>query len=278
MRTRNLGALTNYEVEKYLEKNDILFIPVGCVELHGPLPMDCEYVAAQCIAMLLAEKFDALVLPYVSYSYPGSTDIGRGTVRLSIEGGIHYLKELLKSLFRQGFRRIVFFSTHEPVYLTVAPVMNEILDEENISMMYSDIMMLFNEAKMSGEYKQFDKMLFGAYKIMGRLEDIPLALDDPKVICKEDSDLSGCVPESAKALGLHGGLHQSFWKFGNVLEHGGNSHVVYTEEERLSLATEGEALIRELVSKVDFSEKLDALKELNVFHKEVVMKTYNSWT
>ena len=38
MRTRNLGALTNYEVEAYLEHSDIIFIPGGTAEPHNPLP------------------------------------------------------------------------------------------------------------------------------------------------------------------------------------------------------------------------------------------------
>ncbi len=34
MRTRNMTALTNWEVDRYLERNDVIFIPVGTVELH----------------------------------------------------------------------------------------------------------------------------------------------------------------------------------------------------------------------------------------------------
>ena len=44
MRTRSLPSLTNTEVEAYLSRNDIIFIPVGNVEVHGGLPEDCEYV------------------------------------------------------------------------------------------------------------------------------------------------------------------------------------------------------------------------------------------
>lgn len=33
MRTRLMTQLTNFEVEQYLEHNDLIFIPVGTVEL-----------------------------------------------------------------------------------------------------------------------------------------------------------------------------------------------------------------------------------------------------
>jgi creatinine amidohydrolase len=44
MRARLLSSLTNIEVEQYLKRNDIIFIPVGTVEAHGGLPLDCEYI------------------------------------------------------------------------------------------------------------------------------------------------------------------------------------------------------------------------------------------
>ena len=40
MRTRILGKLNNYEVEEYLERNSIIFVPVGTVELAGRKPLE----------------------------------------------------------------------------------------------------------------------------------------------------------------------------------------------------------------------------------------------
>ena len=34
LRSRFLSKLTNTEVEKYLEQNDIIIVPVGTVEMH----------------------------------------------------------------------------------------------------------------------------------------------------------------------------------------------------------------------------------------------------
>src|SRR2546427_5693832 len=44
MRTRLLTGLTNTEIEQYLKRNDVIFVPVGTVEPQGGLPIDCEYV------------------------------------------------------------------------------------------------------------------------------------------------------------------------------------------------------------------------------------------
>ena len=53
----------NTEIEEYLKRNDIIFIPVGNVEVHGGLPTDCEYVGPLAFAQKVAEEADGLVFP-----------------------------------------------------------------------------------------------------------------------------------------------------------------------------------------------------------------------
>ena len=80
MRTRYLTQLTNPEVEEYLKRNDVIFIPVGTVESMGAFPTDLEYTMAEAYALKMAEEADGLVLPHVMYFYPGVTITGRGSV------------------------------------------------------------------------------------------------------------------------------------------------------------------------------------------------------
>ena len=39
MRTRILGKMLNTEVQDYLQRNDIIIVPVGTTEMHGGLPL-----------------------------------------------------------------------------------------------------------------------------------------------------------------------------------------------------------------------------------------------
>src|SRR5256885_675062 len=55
VRTRYFTSLTNLEVERYLQYNDVIFVPIGSVQAHGVLPVDSEYVAAEAIALKMAE-------------------------------------------------------------------------------------------------------------------------------------------------------------------------------------------------------------------------------
>ena len=69
MRTRILSRLSNFEVEDYLKRNDIIFIPVGPTEMHGRCPLEIEYIGPLGMAMAMAEKVDGLVLDGLKYFY-----------------------------------------------------------------------------------------------------------------------------------------------------------------------------------------------------------------
>src|SRR5207245_9017705 len=58
MRTPLPTGLTNTEIEQYLKRNDVIFVPVGTVEPHGGLPIDCEYVGPLAYAIKMAEATD----------------------------------------------------------------------------------------------------------------------------------------------------------------------------------------------------------------------------
>lgn len=53
LRSHFLPTLNNQEVEDYLKENDVIFVPVGPVEMHGALPLDCETVVSEALALLL---------------------------------------------------------------------------------------------------------------------------------------------------------------------------------------------------------------------------------
>ena len=56
MRTRILGKMLNSEVQDYLQRNDIIIVPVGTTEMHGGFPLDCETVISEAFALKMAEN------------------------------------------------------------------------------------------------------------------------------------------------------------------------------------------------------------------------------
>jgi creatinine amidohydrolase len=70
MRTRYFTSLSNVEVEQYLKRNDVIFVPVGTSESFGTMPNDMEYTMAEAYALKMAEEADGLILPHIIYLYP----------------------------------------------------------------------------------------------------------------------------------------------------------------------------------------------------------------
>ena len=62
LRTRILPKMMNSEVEEYLRHNDLIIVPVGTVEMHGGLPLDCETVISEAVGLNMAEAGDGLLL------------------------------------------------------------------------------------------------------------------------------------------------------------------------------------------------------------------------
>src|ERR1700676_3580399 len=183
MRTRYLTSLTNPEIEDYLKRNDVIFIPVGTVESMGAFPTDLEYTMAEAYALKMAEEADGLVLPHVMYFYPGVTITGRGSVYVSQEVGLAYLKEIARSLLRQGFRRQIYTSAHGPSNQYVGALVREFFEETKDPILYVETGRLLQNAQASGaepkatESNNFRAVGYGAYQIVGRLSEVPLSLD-----------------------------------------------------------------------------------------------------
>jgi creatinine amidohydrolase len=261
MRSRYLTSLTNTEVEAYLKRNDIIFIPVGNVEVHGGLPTDCEYVGPLAFAQKMAEEADGLVFPYLAYFFPGGTVVGKGTVYVTPSEGLAYLKAIARSLLRQGFRRQVYLSAHGPSPQTLSPLVREFFDETKDPILYIETGGLVR--KVNGD---FNKVLFGAYSVVGRLEDIPLNVTQVMPQHPMDPGLN-----KLQALGPGSGAVGAY--FGDPGEHGGLARPI-TAEQRAAWAKEGVATIDAAIKAADITGIMQALREHDKYTKDVILPKY----
>jgi len=175
MRTRILGKMLNSEVQEYLSRNDIIIVPVGTTEMHGGFPLDCETVISEAYGLKMAQACDGLVLTGLPYFYAGATASGRGTVQVSVRQGIDYLGAIARSLLRLGFKRQVYISFHGPAHMTICPMIRDFYDETGVPILYLDAMMHMNKCRdLFTSFAAFHDITVGAYKIMNRLDDVPL--------------------------------------------------------------------------------------------------------
>lgn len=263
LRTRILPKMLNSEVEAYLEHNDIIIVPVGTVEMHGGFPLDSETVISEAYALKMAEACDGLALTGLPYFYAGATASGRGTVQVSIRQGIDYLSAIAHSLLRQGFKRQVYISFHGPAHMTCSPMVRDFFDETGVPILYMDLSMQMAKTAtdLFKSLDSFHAITVGAYKLMGRLGDVPLTTaythSDPQT-CAPFNDLFGLAYQSA-AIG---------YCFADQKDHMSTT-AIPDEAARDRLAAEGEALICELVRRMDMPRVVDQMRKLEAYNDAV---------
>src|SRR5689334_24736750 len=110
MRIRELNWM---QLEEYLSGDDRIVLPIGSTEQHGYLSLETDNILAERVSVEAAEPVGVPVLPVLAYgltamfaaTYPGSPSL-----RLTTYAAL--LRDLLESLYGQGFRRILLVNGH----------------------------------------------------------------------------------------------------------------------------------------------------------------------
>jgi creatinine amidohydrolase len=277
MRTRILPHLLNSEVEDYLQQNDIIFVPVGTVEMHGGYPLDSEAVIGEAFALEMAEACDGLMLPGLQYFYAGATASGRGTVQVGVRAGIDYLSAVAHSLLRQGFKRQVYLSFHGPAMMTCSPMVRDFFDETGVPILYIDLSTQMNRAMagmlpknltsgMTPEVMQkfmrmFHSVTVGAYDKMGRLADVPL------VTGYQHSKPQSCAAFNS-LFGLASQSGSIGYCFAEQTDHMATIDLP-DEATRAELAAEGRKVITATVESLDPAKIVQQMRELEAYNQQV---------
>jgi creatinine amidohydrolase len=109
----DLPEMTWPEVEALLKRTDMVIIPVGAIEQHGPQgPVGTDFLNGTEVAKLIAKRTDVLLawilLPGNSPYHMGFP----GTITLSGETIQRVYFEAAQSLIQQGFQRILIYMSH----------------------------------------------------------------------------------------------------------------------------------------------------------------------
>jgi len=272
--TRDMTRLSQVQVADYLKRSDIIFIPVGAVETNGIMPSDRDYVAPLGYAMAMADELDALYMPGLIWSYPGTTMIASSTVNISPSQGVSFLKATAESLMRQGFRRQVYLSSGQgPAPLTGGTLVREFFDEYRVPLLYIDMDIYLPKLKLPPDARS--KALYGAHHITGRIIDLPIKGD----YGDGESKAAGPVPEntglaSLGKLGYSGSLALGSF-VPDVMAHGGGAPVLpASAEEREAWGKQGEAQMRAIVKQMNLREAMENLKKHDEYTNKVLMPKF----
>lgn len=183
--------MSSKDVQQYLKKNDMVILPVGCFEMHGPdMPLACDTYIGWAQSILLAKVWNCVTMFPVSYTYPGASGPWPGTVDLPIDLTQDYIRGIVLSLLEKGVKKVVIVGFHGPLSFMLETVVRDIFQEtgEIVLFITPDLMPDDLMEKELGYQQGEDIMLLAALRILGlhgaydpsskvnRSDDYPMAV------------------------------------------------------------------------------------------------------
>jgi creatinine amidohydrolase/Fe(II)-dependent formamide hydrolase-like protein len=108
-----LQELSWAEAETYFKSNDMVIVPLGSTEQHGPhLPLGTDYYEALGISQIISEQTGVLVVPVIFAGYSEYHSGFPGTLSIKPETMEQILFECVEFLIGYGISKIMFFNYH----------------------------------------------------------------------------------------------------------------------------------------------------------------------
>jgi creatinine amidohydrolase len=109
VRIRDLNWM---QVEEYLRDDDRIVLPIGSTEQHAYLSLETDNILAERAAVEAAEPLGIPVLPVLPFGLTPAFAAFPGSPSLRVETLLAVLRDLLDSLYGQGFRRFLLVNGH----------------------------------------------------------------------------------------------------------------------------------------------------------------------
>lgn len=109
-----LQELTWEDVEQYLKNDDIAIFPVGSTEQHGPAgPLGVDSYAAIALAEDAAKASNVIVTPPLWFGDSPHHMEFPGSITLRTETVAEVTKDVVRSLAKHGFKKIIIINGHK---------------------------------------------------------------------------------------------------------------------------------------------------------------------
>lgn len=114
MRKTLVSEMTWEEVRQHVEKDAVVVLPVGATEQHGKhLPLNVDYYHCEKAVHHAANKVDnVVVLPTLKYGVSNHHMEYSGTMSLSVQTFLLVVNDLLVSIAKHGFNKVVIINGH----------------------------------------------------------------------------------------------------------------------------------------------------------------------
>lgn len=133
------GEQNRLQIAEYIKKNAVVILPVGTTEEHGlHLPTECDAIIAKYFGDRLgeacvAEEIPVLVMRTIYYGFSmGIVRKWPGCPNINDRTFTDYIYNIVRSLVKEGFKKVVMLDCHGNHDCLLRTVMREIADEFNV--------------------------------------------------------------------------------------------------------------------------------------------------
>ena len=122
------------------EKSKLAVIPTGSTEQHGPhLPMGTDAMAGIAFGKVVAEKLDAVFVPFPVIGVTPYHMPWPGTISLQTSTFVNVFKDVVDCLYAHGIRRVLVTNGHEG---NIAPLR---VAADELQQKYRDLRIVMSE-------------------------------------------------------------------------------------------------------------------------------------
>lgn len=119
-----------FDVEKYLEKDDRLMLVLGACEQHAYLSLLTDVSIPMALADAASKFSGVLIAPSLPFGVSPYFDAYPGTISLRAETFLRVVEDMVRAVYRYGFRRLLILNGHGGNDLARARL-QELLNELN---------------------------------------------------------------------------------------------------------------------------------------------------
>jgi creatinine amidohydrolase len=110
--TMKIAEMNWMQVEDYLQHEDRAVVPLGSTEQHAYLSLSTDSILAERVAVEAADPIGVAVLPVIAYGITPYFMAYPGTISLRVNTYLQVIHDILESLTKHGFKRIVIVNAH----------------------------------------------------------------------------------------------------------------------------------------------------------------------
>jgi creatinine amidohydrolase len=100
------------QLQAQLQKDDRCVLPIGSTEQHAYLSLAVDNILAERVAVEAAEPLGVPVFPVLPFGITPTLTAYPGTISLRVETFVRVLHDMLDSVHRSGFRRVLIVNGH----------------------------------------------------------------------------------------------------------------------------------------------------------------------